>query len=199
MYSESISVSPYKIAARAEGIRLYRDLSGNHFLPEDKQYWCLSARQTKADDSEINQLTYAGLISPWQFHGVDRDNLIIAANRLDHPTAHWYAGEWVDVVTETDWNPGLIYLDTISLAGNASLNVAATTLRLCPAKTAILLNVMQTHPYSDKAGMNAEEFLSALGKRVPNLPDWCPDSGIQHFEYVANYTQMRTYAFWREQ
>jgi hypothetical protein len=197
MYTEAISTSPHKIAARAEGIRIYREFSGHFSLPEDRQMWSLCSRQTKAADSEINQMVAADLIRPEQFHGVDRDANLIADNCLDHPRARWYAGEWCDVIMEASWNPGLVYLDTTALAGKIALNMAATTLRLCPANTVVLLNVMQTSPYSGKPGLEDDGFLSALGKRVPDLPDWCPSSGIQQFEYVANRTKMRTYAFGR--
>jgi hypothetical protein len=135
----------------------------------------------------------AGLLTKDQFHGVDFNSELIEANRIDHPEAHWHCGEWIDVISEEDFQPALIYLDTMNESGRLSLNLCASTMKLCPAGAVLLLNVAQSSAYRNP--MTTDEFLQELSARVPDFNLWVPDGGVQMYEYCSNATRMRTMAF----
>jgi hypothetical protein len=185
-----------KLLARAENVRLYRELAGVCAIPAGKQYWCLCAEQRDTPESEINQLVGVGLLGKEQFVGVDRDPGVIEKNRTVHPEATWLCGEWEDVVSTVEpFNPGLIYLDTESLAGRVTLNMAATTMKLCSPGTVLLLNVMQSSRYRDP--MESAAFISSLAHRIPNPDEWVPTGGVKNYDYASCSTLMQTYAFMR--
>ena len=184
-----------KIAAREENIKLYRTLSGLDRLPEGKQYWTLSNRCDQSPSSELSQLVRSGLLVPSQFHGVDQDAELIRLNRIDHPSAHWYHGDWNAAIAFADFKPGLIYLDTKNESGRLALNLTASTMVRCPVDTVLLLNVCQSSIYREVA--ESEQFISDLGRRVPNLIDWARD-GVPRFVYASNSTLMMTYGFRRQ-
>jgi hypothetical protein len=133
------------------------------------------------------------LITPDQFHGVDFDPDLILANQIDHPTAHWHCGSWLDIISEEDFQPGLISLDTMHESGRLSLNLCASTMKLCPSGVVLLLNVCQSSPHRNP--MTTDEFLQELSVRVPDFSFWIPDGGVQMYEYCSNATRMRTMAF----
>jgi hypothetical protein len=187
--------TPQKLAARRENARLYRALTGLYTLPKSRQYWTLCARQTAHPESEINQLVALGLLTKDQFYGVDRDPAFTDLNRLDHPEAHFPdAGEWSDIILDCDdFNPGLVYLDTMHEAGRLSLALAASTMPLCPAGTVLLCNVAQSSRF--RAVMESE-FITELRKRVPDFDSWTVHG--ESFAYCGSATLMRTYALRRD-
>lgn len=189
--------SPQKLLAREENVRLFRELTGLQTIPPDRQYWTLAAEQRDTETSEINQMLALGLItSKAQFFGTDTFKSSIEKNKLVHPEATWIHGQWEDVIAAYEpFNPGLLYLDTENLAGRITLNMAASTMKLCPVGSVLLLNVMQSSRWRTPLG--TAEFIDELSDRVPNLDAWVPASGVQMFDYASCNTLMRTYAFHR--
>lgn len=187
--------TPQKLKAREENVKIFRELTGLHSIPTNRQYWTLAAEQRATETSEINQMLSLGLISSKaQFFGTDCIAELIEQNKIVHPEATWITGKWEDIITEFDpFNPGLIYLDTENLAGRITLNMAASTMKVCPLNTVLLLNVMQSSWH--KKPMETPEFLEELAKRVPNLNEWMPEGGVRLYDYASNNTLMRTYAF----
>ena len=186
-----------KIKAREENVRLYRALSGLRSIPKNKQYWTLSSLQTTDPESEINQMVGMGLLTKDQFWGVDRDQELVSLNRQNHPDAHFPdAGDWEDVILgQEDFNPAMVYLDTLNEAGRLSLNLTAFTMPLCSAGTVLLVNVAQSSRYREVA--ESDKFIAGLRKRVPDLlRDWTIHEDC--FEYCGRTTRMRTYAFYRK-
>ena len=186
-----------KLLAREENVKLYRELTGHHTMPPDRQYWTLAAEQRDTPTSEINQMLALGLItSKAQFVGTDIVLWMIERNKIVHPEAVWIHGEWEDVMAEYEpFNPGLLYLDTESLAGRVTLNKTASTMKLCPVDAVLLLNVMASSRW--RTPMETAEFIEELGDRVPNLADWIPSSGVRTYDYCGCASLMRTYAFMR--
>jgi hypothetical protein len=195
-HSEIFTREP-KLLARQRNVRYYRALTKRHALPRSKQYWTLCNRQSLDATSEINQLVALGVLEKNQFWGVDRDdegeNLILL-NQQDHPEAHFFKGEWDEVILNEDFNPGMIYLDTENMSGRIALDLAAITMKTCTDDVVLFVNVAQELGYKD--AITTEKFIRELSERVPDFEMWLPKSGKVHsYDYVSNRTLMRTYIF----
>ena len=198
MYTADLSTTDQKFAARAEGVALYRELTGLHSLPADGQYWTLANRQSTAPVSEIEQCVAAGLLSKRQFHGVDFDPDIIAANKADHPTAHWHCGSWENVISENEFNPAMIYLDTTGTADcKRTAKLITRTMQLAPIGCVLLANVMLTNPY-DGSICDPQVLLSNIAdsSTEAELDAW-GWSSLRAFEYSSGRTRMLTVALMR--
>lgn len=146
---ESEYENPEKLQARAEGVRIYRELSGRTSIPVGKQYWTLSALQTTNPTSEINQMVALGLCTKEQFYGADELVELIEQNKINHPEAHWLAGDWYGIISQDGFNPELIYLDLTSMADSPfSADITYRTMKACPPDTVLLVNVALTNPWS---------------------------------------------------
>lgn len=137
------SVNRVKRAARQEYVEIYKRLTGRTTLKG--QYWTLCNRQPKVV-SEIGQFVRGGFLTPEQFHGVDRDEAVIEANREDWPSAHWYAGEFGHVVDQVkDFAPGIVYLDGVSMLDNPTFwRLAFSVMYDCPAECLFVVNGVET-------------------------------------------------------
>lgn len=141
-----------------------------------------------------------GLITKRQFHGVDRDSVIISQNKLWHPNAHWYEGEWVNVINNVEFNPGLVYLDTTSFADRraAVREVAGTMLRCRQPQTVLLANVMLNDPRTQKA-LDSDALIASIKNSIPprEFKRWSPT--VENYDYASTgKTTMLTYVFHRE-
>lgn len=195
-HSEIFTREP-KLLARLRNVRYYRALTKRDALPRNKQYWTLCNRQSPDATSEINQLVALGLLEKKQFWGVDRDDEgenLIAQNQLDHPEAHFFKGEWDEVILNEDFNPGMVYLDTENMSGRIALDLAAITMKACTGDVVLFVNVAQELGYKD--AITTDEFIRELSERVPDFDAWLLDSKkIHSYDYVSNRTLMRTYIF----
>src|SRR5208337_4207598 len=124
--------------------------------------------QSTEPTSEINQLVSVGLLTKDQFWGIDHNEKLVLRNRQNHPEAHFLDGEWGDVILEReDFNPAMVYLDTLNESGRISLNLTASTMSICPTDTLLLVNVAQSSRYRET--LETDSFLAELMKRVPDL------------------------------
>lgn len=190
-----------KIKARKAFVKFYRDFTKAHSLPPEKQYWTLCNKQSKEPGSEINQLVDSGLITPNQYYGIDLNEKNIKISKENHPTAHFYQGEWTDVITRKMhlFNPAIVYLDTtyVGTSKNA-YRITQHTMRLCPPGALLFINVMLNNPHSGK-DISVEDFPKNLGKSLsPAIAGlWDAGNGI-YYEYTATgLTTMGTYIFRR--
>lgn len=137
-----------KIQARQENVAIYKRLSGRQDIPADKTYWTLCNTQSTEPTSEINQLL--GLLTKSQFVGVDNDPSLIEQNRVNHPEATFYAGEWTDVIAVPDFSSAaLVYLDLMSVADSpASADIVYRTMKACPTGTVLIVNVSLNNAYN---------------------------------------------------
>ena len=102
----------------------YREIMGHNSLPPDKQYWTLCGKHT-SPYCELPHALADGIITPNQFHGVDRVKDIITHNRKIYPEANWYEGEFDRVIDQVDgFTPGLVNLDTVHMTEKASILAA---------------------------------------------------------------------------
>lgn len=182
-------------------LEIYEELTGLDHLPSDRHYWTLANEQPDTEGSEINQLVDAGFLSKQQFYGVDLDQEIISLNKRTHPTAHWITGDWLNVISNTEnFNPGLIYLDSVYFADNilAAQTLARTMLRT-PAGTVLLFNVQSKSGYARQKTINCDALIDRLPNYLPSreLACWRTDY-IPSFTYTGSRTEMRTFVFYKE-
>ncbi len=200
-YCETLSKTDYKVKARADGIALFRSMTGLHSIPATKQYWTLCNRQS-GPESEIEQCVSSGLLVKSQFHGVDNNEYLIVANQVDHPDAHWYAGKWTDVISDFNpaFNPALVYLDMVYTANNTlTADTIVATMRQCPVGAVILVNVAMVNPNSGESS-----DLAVLDAHIQDrctdteLAAWGWDEGFEGFEYSSGRTIMYTFVIRRK-
>lgn len=110
---------PKKKAARY--VTIIRSIK-NHFggpLPANLQYWTMSGRcsthcGTPLNGCELDQLTQNKIITPNQFHGVDKLRSIIDINSYAYPKVKWFHGDFYETMKHTtNFNPGLVNADLI--------------------------------------------------------------------------------------
>lgn len=190
-----------KRKARARNVRAFRKLTGLRSIPKPREYWTLCASQPPQKGksvSEIAQLAGDDFLAPIQFHGVDRDKRLIQQNADWHPEAHWYAGEWSDVIRENDFNPAMVYLDTTSFIDTANTaDLVANTMPLCPPRTVMIVNAMTNDPRSRRQ-FNYADLIALVCKRMGSfeLKKW--KEGVECFRYNATgYTNMVSLVFWK--
>lgn len=191
--------SPEKVAARAQNVTIYRRLTGNHTIPADREYWTLANYQSQNPDSEISQMRRIGLLDKRQFHGVDRDETIVAQNRTWHPEANWYGGEWVNIINSVEFNPAMIYLDTTAFADRrAAVRDVVGTMLLCRnPQTVLFANAMLNDPRSHRK-IDPNGLLQLICKGIPprELRRW--NLSVENFDYaMTGKTTMMTYVFHR--
>jgi len=190
---------PSKIEAREENISVYRRLTGHKMIPDNRAYWTLCNQQPIESGSEIVQAVDLGLLKKEQFHGVDRDGDIIRQNKVWHPKAKWYCGEWVDIIRDVDFNPDFIYLDSTSFASfKSASDLVSSTMYLCSLGCVICANLMLSDPRSSKTFCE-KSFIHNLEKNVGSreLRKW--KSEVSCYVYNATgKTLMITYILFKE-
>jgi len=209
-YSESI----HKFMARELNIRLYRLITGNKRIPDNKQYLTLANIQDKSPSSEINQMVIADLLSPYQFVGIDNSKTYIKANKKNHPNALWHDGDWNVLLSTRQFDPALVYLDSTHFGDKLpALKTLKNTLDACVQDTLVICNVMETNP---RSGLG--EFLDTtvlleglLYKEIPaKYKDWNKsketkswkeiensDIVIPSYGYQTAKTLMKSYIFYK--
>lgn len=168
--------NPEKLEARKENVRIYRDLSGRYSIPKGKGYWSLCALQTCNPTSEIEQVVSLGLCTKEQFYGVDEIVELIEQNKVNHPTAHWFSGEWYDIIASPGFNPELIYLDLTSMADSQeSADITYRTIKCCPPDTVLLVNVALNNAYTGHQ--------TSIDPLFEHVTDWMTETEIAEWNF----------------
>lgn len=191
-----------KKKARARNVKVFQRLTGLQTIPESSEYWTLCASQPPKDgksSSEIVQLIKSNFLVPDQFHGVDRNKGLIQQNKKWHPKAHWHDGEWSDVIRDHDFNPAMVYLDTISFINTSgTADLVANTMPLCPPNTVMIVNAMMNDPRSRKR-FNYKDLVELICKRAGSfeLNKW--RRKVECFDYNATgYTNMMSLVLFKD-
>jgi hypothetical protein len=120
---------PRKHAAReATIIDVYKQFIGPS-LPEDKQYWSMCAlcadESGILEDSELDQVIKAGLITPNQFHGVDSEQKIHKKNQL-YKESNWYGLDFLTAMKIAqhtgNFNPAIVNADLINMTDKGAIH-----------------------------------------------------------------------------
>jgi hypothetical protein len=189
-----------KIYARSQVIEAYRKITGQQSIPENKGYWTLCNKQPNEPGVEIVQLQEAGLIQKNQFFGVDNDiknEGIIESNRVAHPDANWFKGDWLEVIADNfeTFNPALVHLDYTKTVLKESCHVyVATTMNLCPEGTVVAVNLMLSDGHSSKL-FDPKILIEGVRKHIRNPETWV--ASTQYFQYKSSRTEMGTFIFTR--
>jgi len=98
-------------------------------IPADRQYWTLCAENydedfNLLDSCELHQMLSLGLLkSADQFHGVDRNETIIAGNRRAVPEAHWHCEDlyqaMVNASVAGNFRPAVVNYDSLDMPESA--------------------------------------------------------------------------------
>lgn len=105
-----------KITARNDTIvEIYHKITKNKHLPMDKEYWtmcgrCVDITHTLIKGCEFDHMTSLNIITPQQFHGVERDKNIARLN-MSMTSGHWYQGDFITTLSQYAKNPGIINFD----------------------------------------------------------------------------------------
>lgn len=148
--------------ARELNKRFYRLFTGNHCLPEDRQYITLANIQDDSPTSEINQYS-VDFLNKKQFVGIDDDKILIRKNKKTHPDAQFIHGDW-NAKIRRGFNPGLIYLDSTYFADKKpALDALRNTMSICNENTLLICNVMETNPRSGLGeNLDAQALIAGL-------------------------------------
>jgi hypothetical protein len=160
MSYKSSAACPRKAKARRDTIiNIYKELFSKS-LPFQKQYWtlagpCFDDEGNLGANSEIWQLTEAGLIFARQYHGIDNSEEIIEKNRKAAPGANFYHGDFItqlQVESENpNFNPGIIHADYTRLKETVVIdtsNIVYLIENRGISNVMIVMNFPWNNPYS---------------------------------------------------
>ena len=193
---------PKKVIARKDTIiDVYRRITGTYSIPKEKQYWTLCAYQPDEEGAEINQMVKEGLLTKKQFHGVDSTKVCIKCNKKCHPGAKWIHGKWNEAIKYCkNYNPALIYLDTIYMAGHSNaIKIALDTIKSpCQTGTILVINVILTD-YHRGIQWPIKVFMNNLNQAMSPLQRECwkfypvENSKKACYTYQSSMAKMGTY------
>lgn len=200
---------PNKIQARNESIfKAFLAKTGLSKLPEDRQYWSLSANcsGTSKEHSDIDHPVRLGLITPNQYHGVDIQTKIIKANKKAWPTAHWYNMDFLNamLLAGLTFRPGVVNFDTLQIPSTAVpsfLDILRYISDKSDGFTMAVLNVITKNPYSPNKYTD-KDVTDAVGKdkRWSRLQrDWTMEQWCYWYPGKDNKsrTEMTTFVFFK--
>jgi hypothetical protein len=213
--NQKIWCGPRKVKARLDTIIVpFRKCTGLRQFPAGSQYWTVSGQCTGMDgepnaESEISQLLEAGFLLPCQFHGVDNNPEIIAANAKAYPDAHWHAGDFYRVLhaesSKPDFRPGLVNADLTIMPDRAAGAIVSlmSLLSYCDGPVMLLANmVLQHRQFSATIDgflkrLNEEPSLRAIldsaSWTMPSEYYWYAGTGEER-----SRTAMGSVIFWKE-
>jgi hypothetical protein len=122
---------------------------------------------------ELGHLSEAGLISPKQFNGVDRELSIIINNRKLHPNINWFHGDFLEIMEEKclegNFNPAIINYDGVMQPRKGTIYLKDIMKFIdCNVEDKVLLitNFILVNPYtsSKKYKFTIEDVLKKLSK-----------------------------------
>jgi hypothetical protein len=179
------------------GVILCKEIKGWETLPDNLRYWTLCNEQPAQPTSEIEQFASdLHFLKKSQFVGVDLDPAIIARNRKAHPDATWFCGDFLDVIRNEEFDPGVVHLDT-EATYKTQADLVASTMILCPPGTVLLANLVDGHVYTAER-YAATELLESLSRLLPDDELNCWGNDIKTFVYRTNRNYMRTYVLHKE-
>lgn len=159
-----------KIDSKIESRRVtiidsYRSIFGRN-LSINQQYWTLCGRMVSdkyeiQKGCELDQVVQSGLIKSRQFYGIEGNYDIHIANKLavektQYHEANFYHGEFIEILDQQlkdpNFNPGIVYLDTIQGPKGAGVLLARTLniLNYVNCSTMLVWNFLcehRTHQY----------------------------------------------------
>ena len=205
---------PKKIGARMETIIVPYRQHLAHALPVGKQYWTMCATHTDTEGnllpgSELHQMIEVGIITPDQFHGVDIDADIIAANTVGIPGANWHLGDFhrtmIAAKNEGEFDPGVVNCDHLRMPGSGGAEYVSRCLAfLSDQSDLIFVSNLILNPPRNNSLCTPEEYLEELWEQPPFR--YAMSTGWQHDDVLYVYggtgtesrTVLGTMVFWKK-
>lgn len=203
-------ISDKKATAREETIiKTYRKIFNCRSIPNNKQYWTLSAVCSDKLGNilpwcELDQVLKSELITIDQFHGVDRCAKIIRSNR-NIKNANWYHGSFFNTLAEAvGFNPAIINYDSTNAPELACITLL-DILTLCANRN--IKNVMVIGNIIIKCRRlqyDSEDIVSNLSRykifdHTIKLGDWkCVENSYMYFGSGKNVTKMMSVIFYNK-
>jgi hypothetical protein len=206
-----------KLLARGKTIiNPYRKAYG-YSVPVGEQYWTMCGKLVNHDDtenkvSELNQMVRMGLITPDQFHGVEKSEEIHLKNVKAHPDVKLYNNDFLDEMVEASanntFNPAIVNADLVHLPERAAeylVKILAFLADLDKSNIMVTCNLIMDNPRASvKSRKNdVDEFLKKLRKE----PRWARIEPLwQYPECCYNYggngsrsnSNMASYLFYKK-
>ena len=173
MSYKTSAICPRKAQARRDTIiEPYRELI-DKFLPHGKQYWtlagpCYDDEGKLGTNSEIWQMTAAGLIFANQYHGIDNSEETITKNKKVAPAANFYYGDFVKELTKAKddgrFNPGIIHADFTKMS-KTSVSDTGNIVYLVEQANIYNVMIVSNFPYNNpyagslKGDVSSKEIL----------------------------------------
>jgi len=182
-----------KILAREQCVRYYQLETGRIAIPG--QYWSLCGEQSTKDTSEINQLVRLGLIRKNQFYGVDKNRFLIKRNMLNHPMAHWFHGEWSDVIyNQADFRPSIVFYDSTGMMSTEQeKDTVRATLHLSPRGTFLFFTSMLNNPRRPSQKIT-EKDITDIYERISGF-ECCSQRRAVYVYHSTRHTRMIIHVF----
>lgn len=175
---------PKKVNYRYDAvISPYQSFFGQS-LPKNKQYWTLCGAHfdehgPMQEGSEFLQLTESKLITPQQFHGVDREDSIIKENQQIHPEATWHCGDAIEAVKAAilrkNFNPAIFHFDGVNET-QVTAEYVARLFRMfddfVPDELLFVITLVMKNPYRPDKETHGNEFVEELLKHYEPPTHW---------------------------
>ena len=167
--------NPKKRQSRQESVfDAYREIMNHQSLPPNKQYWTLCGKHT-SHDCELPHALADGIITPSQFHGVDRVEDIIDHNREQYPEANWHEGEFDEIIDQVDnFTPGLLNLDTVHMTERAAALAAQVLFVLVEAGVSdclLAVNHLLNNPREHNDRCRSLDYFTRMMNETPACRD----------------------------
>ena len=188
-----------KAVARYQIMTAYVDITGRPRIPADGGFWTLCHFQPNVPGSEINQMSLAGFLKKNQYFGIDHDQKIIAYNKNLHGEAHWFHGDWLDVIRQ-HFNifrrAALVHFDSIfAVDGSKFSRYLASTLNMCNRPGVVVAaTALLSSPYEHRQ-FKPEGLLNFIDPLLRHPEKWRAYS--EGCEYKTSKTRMGIFFFER--
>ena len=179
-------------------------------IPEDKQYWTLCGAHYNEQGpfttgSEFLQAT-ENIIAPHQFHGIDREAVIIDTNRKIHPEAHWHCDDLLEVVKKAilqgSFNPAIFHFDGVNET-EFTAEYVARLFRIIddfvPDPMLLVTTLLMKNPYRASVVKHGDEFIGELLKyyepckhwRLLNTYYWYTGTGVRSNTIMGSFAWIK--------
>lgn len=192
-----------KIIRQKTIIDNYRNLSGLHTIPRDREYWTLNSSLHKDCNPELEQLIKSDLIKINQFHGINIDAEYQEFNAKKYPEANWYCNNWgAQIKALNHFNPAIVYYDTLNrinfVHNKKPQNDLMNTIQRCPSQCLIVSNWVLNDRYSDtisgdEALMRLEAFKQIIISDLPKVLHQQLILNLDNYAYHSTEGKGRAY------
>lgn len=192
-----------KIEARDKTIiKAYRYIFGQESIPEDKQYWTICGECVKngelIENSEPDQIIKSKLITPSQFHGVEKEQEIHQINQ-SYTGLNFYYGDFYHMLYEhhinKSLNPAIINADFLKTPP-VEIETFVDILYLLRNYSNVMVVGNFCRKYRGRDAQTVDEVINKNDFFKSFKKNWVIGNKI--YEYISNICTMETAIFFRK-